>query len=887
MKKPVSILLFLFLAAHIGYSQVPFFEYYPLLKRNESVQVNVIFQDISGFIWFGTNKGLFKFDGVRQQRFTTLDSLPDNQVTALAQDSQGRIWTGHKNGRLAYLEGGLFSTFDPPEGPSANEISDILFDHKGNLWFSTLNDGLYYFTQDRLFRLDEQEGLPDIYVYDIVEDHYGNIWAGTDGGAAICRLKDKKVTIQVLDYDHGLPDNIVKRLHVDASNKVWLGTEDAGVVSFDPVSGKTSTLIKDWAFGNLTDFSLEGDQVWISLPQSGVVLYDLKTSEAKLYNGNTGFDFMSVNTLLTDIEGNIWMGTKSGVIRTLGDQVEYIDSFDPYTNTSVLALTVDKKNNIWYSTNDGLFKRRVDESGKASVDQLLLNTPYKKYTTISLYTDSAGYIWAGLYGEGVLRINPEATRVRYLNKELRNGNVLSITGRGNKVWLATLGGGTQIKFSGDQLEIKNYGRQEGLASDYIYQIFIDSKERVWFATDGNGAGMLNESGFHHYEKGLPSKVVYGFAEDSNHRIWVNIQGEGLFQFDGEAFQPLSKDTPLRDKNINGFSSDTYGNLVILHDLGIEIYDIEKKKVRYLGDEVGIRDMKPNLNALTKDNMGRIYVGTDHGIMKYSDRTYNSLTSPTLAIEGLRIGDQNIDLSENLSFAHDQNSVTIRYQGFWYQNPGSLAFEYRLENYDRDWIVSRDRSATYSSLPPGEYSFRLRVSDTENFNDAAEAIVKFTIRPPFWKSAWFYFLCGAVLLSAAYGFITYRERNLVEAKRILEEKVLERTREIQIQNEEIQAQNEEIHSQAEEILGINDNLEAIVKERTFELEKKNKAAEESAFIIAHELRSPVASVLGLINLMSKCELNEEAKTIVAHMQDSADRLNSVVRNITKAIEEGDR
>ena len=429
--------------------------------------------------------------------------------------------------------------------------------------------------------------------------------------------------------------------------------------------------------------------------------------------------------------------------------------------------------------------------------------------------------------------------------------------------------------------------QEGLVSDYIYQIFIDSQNRVWFATDGDGAGMLDKSGFHHYEKGLPSKVVYGFAEDGNHRIWLNVQGEGLFQFDGVAFQPLPKETPLRDKNINGFSSDTYGNLVVLHDLGIEIYDIEKKKVRYLGDEVGIRDMKPNLNALTKDNLGRIYVGTDHGIMKYSDRTYHSLTSPTLAIEGLVVGDQKIDLSSNLSFAHNENSVIIPYQGFWYQNPSSLTFQYRLESYDRGWIISRDRSATYSSLPPGEYTFRIRVSDTENFNDAAEAIVEFTIRAPFWKSAWFYVLCVAVVLSSAYGFIHYRERNLVEAKRILEEKVLERTREIQIQNEEIQAQNEEIHSQAEEIQGINDNLESIVRERTFELEKKNKAAEESAFIIAHELRAPVASVLGLINLISKCKLDDEGRIIVTHMQDSADRLNSVVRNITKAIEEGDR
>jgi signal transduction histidine kinase len=115
----------------------------------------------------------------------------------------------------------------------------------------------------------------------------------------------------------------------------------------------------------------------------------------------------------------------------------------------------------------------------------------------------------------------------------------------------------------------------------------------------------------------------------------------------------------------------------------------------------------------------------------------------------------------------------------------------------------------------------------------------------------------------------------------------RTLEIQKQAEEIQAQNEEIQSQAEEIQVINDNLEMIVLARTQELEKKTKAAEEAAFIIAHELRAPVASVLGLINLIAKSELPEDAKTIVTHMEDSGERLDVVVRNITKAIERGDR
>jgi signal transduction histidine kinase len=115
----------------------------------------------------------------------------------------------------------------------------------------------------------------------------------------------------------------------------------------------------------------------------------------------------------------------------------------------------------------------------------------------------------------------------------------------------------------------------------------------------------------------------------------------------------------------------------------------------------------------------------------------------------------------------------------------------------------------------------------------------------------------------------------------------RTREIQVQNEEIQAQNEEISAQSEEIMRINENLEEMVQERTGELEKKNKALEEYAFINAHKLRSPVATILGLLNLISKTKLDPEALEINRRLQHTADELDCVVRSITKAIERADR
>jgi len=887
MGKWILYLLFALIAWN-STAQVPFFQQYRLLKRSESIQVNVIFQDRSGYVWCGTNQGLFRLDGTNIIQYTLRDSLPDNHVTAIAQDSLGRVWTGHRNGRLAYIDNGKFVSFEPEEGHSDHQISDILFDRSGNLWFSTLDDGLYYYNNVHLYRIDEEEGMPDLFVYDLVEDARGNIWAGTDGGVAICRLNGDKVGIRILDHRQGLTDNIVKKILIDKHNTVWLGTEDAGLVSYNPVTGETKSLVKEgWNFGALTDFVILDDQFWITSAKGGLIVYNPKTHQQKAFHSTSSFDLSGANAVISDFEGNVWVGSRSGLVRTLGDQVDYVDSFYPFKNTNVLALTVDQQNNLWYSTGDGIFKQKLDANGDLKISQPLLHTQFQKHIAISLFTDEKGYVWAGLYGEGVLRINPVTGSIQHFQKQLANGNVLNIAGKGNTLWLATLGGATRIIDDAGQLQFENFGRAEGLVSDYIYQVFIDSQDRVWFATDGKGVGMLDKRGFHHYEKGLASKVVYGFAEDKNHTLWANDQGEGLFKFNKDRFEPIDTETPLREKNLNCVSTDKLGNLVVMHDLGIDIYDAARRKVRYYGDEVGMHGKKPNLNALTTDKTGRVYVGTDKGIVRYANLSLNLPPAPRPLITGLKVLDKMVSLSGAHILSHNENSIVVQYLAFWFQNPSNLNFQYRLDDYDRDWIRSHDRSATYNSLPPGAYTFRVKASDTEDFTDAPEVSITFTIQPPFWKTGWFIILAVIGAVAAGAAFISYRERKLIEDNRILEEKVLERTLEIQKQTEEIQAQNEEIQAQAEEIQGINDNLELIVLARTQEIEKKNKASEEAAFIIAHELRAPVASVLGLINLISRTKLTKDARDIVKHMEDSGQKLDDVVRNISKAIERGDR
>lgn len=855
-----SVIPFFLLSLSLS-AQSLFFQPYYLLKKNESVKVNKTLQDKTGFLWFATDKGLFKFDGTSYRRFLGMDNLPDENVTAVAEDSLGRLWTGFKNGKIAIVDKNVITAFEPPEGMPKVTISDILFDKDGVLWFSTLNDGTYYYFNNRLYRLDDVNGMPDLFCYDLEEDAKGNVWIGTDGGAAICSRKENEVEIKVLNNAVGLPDNIVKKIRKGRNDEMYLATEDAGLVLYQ--EEKFVTILNGkWNFGSTADLLRIEDWLWVATAK-GLLTIDLndKKRTAKMQlEGQTV-------SIYNDREGNVWIGSKTLLSRSLGKQLRFVD-----VNSNVVAVTAGKDGDLWFADEMTLYRRRGDEILKP-----LAGTAFAKKGVISLFTDEDGFIWAGLYGEGVLRIDPKNGALKQFNKELRNGSVLNITGKNKTVWLATLGGASEIKLD-DHFSVKNHTSANGLSTDYIYQVFIDSKNRVWFATDRNGVDMLDEKGFHHFEENFDSKVVYGFAEDAAQRVWANVQDLGLFIFDEKKFQSFENQIWLHSTTISALASDNSGRLIAANELGLDVFSPTKKSFHFFDEQSGAGDRAANLNAVCKNERGEIFIGTNHGLLIYSQQQ-NQQESPQVMIDQIKVNDLPVDLTKTESLSYDQNNIKIDFLGFWYQNPALLSFVYQLDNYDPEWIDTKDNAAIYSKLPPGDYTFKLKVSDSNDFSTSPEAKIHFTIRPPFWKTNLFYIVVIVTVAVGAYFFVYLRQKQLIADKRELEMKVRERTSEIEHKTHEIQAQ-------AEEIRGINENLEQLVRSRTAELEHKNKALEEYAFINAHQLRAPVASILGLIHLMQKLELKESEKVYLSHLNDSAKKLDEVVSSITEAIERGD-
>jgi ligand-binding sensor domain-containing protein len=210
------VLISLLLPASSAFAQAPFIKSHNLFRGKEEYNVNVIYQDPRGWIWFGTDHGLFRFDGISNILYTTSDSLADNNITALHFTADKKLWIGHKQGDITLFDGHSFEKFNPEEGLGEIPVSDIVSDSAGVVWYSTLGEGVFRWDGKYLSNLGTDDGMSDNYVYDIELDHQDVLWFATDNG--ITRYSDRKY--EVISMKDGLADNLVRVIKTATDGKL-------------------------------------------------------------------------------------------------------------------------------------------------------------------------------------------------------------------------------------------------------------------------------------------------------------------------------------------------------------------------------------------------------------------------------------------------------------------------------------------------------------------------------------------------------------------------------------------------------------------------------------------------------------------------------------------
>ncbi|MBI5916310.1 MAG: histidine kinase [Bacteroidetes bacterium] len=752
-------------------AQTPHFKALSLGEAYPKARAEVMYEDRNSLLWFGSTQSLFYFDGLEFTVFPKSDSTGSEHVRAIFQDKKMRLWVGYEDGSIYYLAGQKLLPWLPEEGTPKVPVTDFGEDKQGRLWFSTYGEGVYYHDGVRLHNFNAADGLPATDIYVMATGPDGRMWLGTDGGISICSVQDGKKRVENLTREDGLPDEIVHEILPDSDGNMWIGTYDQGACLYNTKERRFEYPLEGWQHGIVNRLELfKRKELWIGTEGNGLWRFSLQDGSLRPVSGEN-FDRAKIYDLHKDIEGNIWAVSNTGGISYANRQFEFI--FTDFKG--IQAVLSDRQNRLWVGTPEGLFEYRTDERDNSSFRPLLQKLGLN---VVSLHEDTFGNLWLGTFEKGVFCFDPATGKIRqFTEKEgLTNNNVLSIDGTNGHIWLATLGGVSEIEIAANLISggvpvIRNFNEKDGLGNNFIYKVFIDSKKRTWFGTDGQGISVLENGQIRNYadfrtageEQEKPEesgrKVVYSFTEDHRGHIWFSTAADGIFEFDGEKFQHLTVKEGIRDLAITSLMTDANGKIVVLHPTGIDLLTPETHHLIYYDEEIGLHDLDPNLNATCKDRWGNIWMGVRNGIIKFSPLNEALAFDPRTRLNNVSILFKPVDFQSLSTFAHDQNNVVFEFMGLWYTDPASVKYRYRLNGYDPDWITTKDRHANYSSLLPGKYTFEVTSTENDAWLDEPVVSYSFEILPPVWRRWWFVMLCAAVAAGLFFWFQKSRDKRL--------------------------------------------------------------------------------------------------------------------------------
>jgi len=784
-------------------SQIPGLSSLKVIKGKKNYYVDNIFQTKKGFIWFLTTEGVVKYDGQNYTHFTSANGLANNSVSAIAEDQDGALWLGHTNGQISVFTGNGAVVFKNDSMVISEKVTDIIILGQNSVWIATQGDGIYVLRGNKVSHLNTENGLNDDFIYDMETGKDNTLWIGTDAG--ISQLDSTGKTINHFTMSHGLPDNIVKQLHLK-DNLLYVGMEEQGIGYID-LANKTYTAMGQWTFGNLIDFEvLNSNEIWVTTQQEGILriskIKDYYTYKIIQHNG--AINFQKPGFTFKDRENNIWIGAKESVILFADNNFNFIDHKEDIPFQQVYSFVVEDKYTYWAATNVGLFRINVLQNGNLTYARFFDKPEFDQISFVNLYLDSRSYIWASTYGFGVYRINTkDDTYEHYTSKkELSNDNVIYITGRNSNVYISTLGGGAmQADISSETPTFKPLNSEMGVRGKYVYQTVEDSTGRIWYGFDGDGLQMFDGKEWNSFatDTGMMKQTIYGFAVSGKNQVSFFTSGGQVYTLQGKTIENTSQKYNIPTIEISSITYTPDNNLLINSSSGIYILNWESTQVKVFSEDIGIIDFEPNLNAVSKDSSGNIWIGTANGVIQYKNKLNDEESVPILFIDNILVNYAPIQFSEN-TFSYTQKHWIFNYVGLWYKNPSAIWYRYMLEGYDKEWsIPTKNTSVTYSNLPSGTYTFKLQIAfEANHWIETTEGSYSFTIYPPIWLRWWF--ILAAILLTIFIVYLLFKWRisRLRLAKDMLEMEVVRRTAEIVKQKEEIEAQRDEIQSKNKNI-----------------------------------------------------------------------------------------
>jgi ligand-binding sensor domain-containing protein/signal transduction histidine kinase len=868
--------------------------------------VRSIFQDSKGRIWIGTFNGLNLVDKKRGS-FQCFIHDPENDSTisqnsalAIDEDAEGNIWVATYHGLSCYH-------------PEENRFSR------------------YYYSPDGY-------GIASDRVYTVFVDRDNRVWAGTENGLSV--LSADRQSIRNIPFDNKKPGSLrnyrLRSIFQDSTGKLWFATEGDGVAWLDKATGVFHHFrhvegSKEGLSSNLVTCITQhkNGKVWFGTDGGGISVYDPLTQKISPFAENSDplFSSGAVYDIAFTKNGGAWIGLfGKGLFlanENSGDFTyhQYLDSVTRARGkNSVLAFAEDGDGRIWIGTDgSGLYHynpatNHFNRYGHNFRDPSSISADVVK----SLAVDRSGNLYAGTFAGG-LNVMPGRSG-RFLHYRAQPDNSRSIAvdhvwslhvdSMRNSVWVGELNGLDRFEMAAKTFTHLTETIRNPITGNVpsVFSIVEDRQHNLWMGMRDGGLLRLNAQRevIRYYLKGapgvegtIPQDEILDLLADSKGNIWIGTASHGLWVFD-PARESFSK--PLNAKElpdaILAILEDKRGNLWISTYKGLYNYHPTSGKWYLFDITDGLPTNEFNNGAKLKARSGRMYMGGLNGFIAFQPEEIPIDTAGANVIfTGLSLfhkevapGDQSGVLSSDLNFleelvlAPNQNVVTLRFAALDHHYPKVNQYKYKLENFDDDWIYVRDhsRSATYTNLPHGEYTFRVNATNHDGIWNREDRMIRIVVLPHWYQTWWFRLLVviGIALIMFVVTwtrtlFLTRQSAKLQALVDLRTDEINTQKEEIQFINQELLDHNEELRARNEEILlqreqieeantktqqaftqlkELNENLERVVNERTHELKQTIHRLTETdeglttfLYRSSHDLRGPITSLLGLTTL----------------------------------------
>ncbi len=763
--------------------------------------IYAILQTRDGYLWVGTNNGLVRFDGVKFEIFNrdNTPAMPDNRVTDLLETRNGSLWAATRGGLVIY-NNGKFYGLTTQKRLLKPVVQAIAEDRDGHIWAGFRGKGLNIFINGDFtsppmqLYFKENPSTNELFstVSDFCLDKEGNMWIGTVTGLFRV-IKGKPVKVDIKKRD-GKPVRRISGLFSGDDGDIWAATLHDGIFRYNP-RNRTCTFFgrRDGLHTNyINDIYKDRDGIiWIC--SEGYGLYRLlpgkqtgwKADSLSVFSKKDGLTDNSVYHVYEDRMGNLWVGTYSGLNLLRNGKIVSFTEKEGLLDNVTWTIFQDRAGALWVTTNKGLnrFRNRRFTAFEAK-DGLASD-----FVSCS-WEDYRGNLWIGTYDKGLCRLTNGKFSIISKKSGFNSNSVRAIQeDSGKKLWVGTYGRGIfimdPIKSPGKFTRYPSPGyaspgdKRDKLSSDHVFVIYEDRAGRMWIGTDGGGLNMIKGDTVTIYTKrnGLSSDTVTAILEDGEKdgSFWIGTENNGLNYLDTSTggVRRITVKDGLKDSTVYHIIEDKKGFFWMSGNKGITRLNkkqcadfisgkIFKVNAKLLGKGDGMKSTSCNGTfqpAGWMDSSGKIWFPTSGGIVRADPDNFeaHNTPEPPVYIEKIVVDGGVVNPGAKLVLEPGIRKVDIHYTAISLADPRDITFKTRLEGFDAQWQATgdrKDRIATYTSIPHGDYIFRVTAGSGDGVWNKKGASIYISVNAPFWLQWWFLLAAAVVFALLSYLVISY-------------------------------------------------------------------------------------------------------------------------------------